>query len=341
MKTLGLDIGGANVKAADNDGTTRTQPFAIWNDPHGLTEVLRQILRRFDAVDRLAVTMTAELADCFSTKREGVDHILDSVEAVAGDLPVLVWQTGGEFVSATVARDIPLLVAAANWHALAMWCGRIAPRGPALMVDIGTTTTDIIPLFDGVPIPHGLTDVERLCSGELVYTGVERTPICAVTPAVTLAGQTGAGQTCRVAAELFATMRDVHLVLQKLPEAPNDTATANGRPPTRAESLGRLARSLCCDPTEINETQLIKIAEEVAAAQKQTILAAIKTVLSRQSEPCEHVILSGAGEFLARETIGQHEQLQLAEMTSLSATLSADVAESACAFALARLAAES
>ncbi len=114
--------------------------------------------------------------------------MLAAVELPAGAIPVFVWQTTGRFVTPPEAREAPLLVAAANWHALATFVGRLAPEGSALLIDVGTTTTDLIPLKDGVPIPVGRTDRERLQSGELVYSGVKRTPVCALVRDSSLSG---------------------------------------------------------------------------------------------------------------------------------------------------------
>ena len=44
----------------------------------------------------------------------------------------------------------------------------MVPTGNSILIDIGTTTSDIIPLTDGRPVPYGLTDRQRLESGELV-----------------------------------------------------------------------------------------------------------------------------------------------------------------------------
>lgn len=85
--------------------------------------------------------------------------------------------TSGEFAEVQDAIELPQLVAAANWHALATWAGRAVPVGPALLIDAGSTTTDIIPLLNGIPCPQGFTDLQRLADPELVYTGVRRTPI--------------------------------------------------------------------------------------------------------------------------------------------------------------------
>lgn len=335
MHVLGLDIGGAHTKAADNDGRACSLPFEIWKSPHRLTAVLTEVLERFGPPDLFAVTMTAELADCFSTKAEGVDAILTSVEQVARTCPVFVWQTGAEFVTPDVARTIPLMAAAANWHALATFVGRMAPEGCALLIDVGSTTTDIIPLHNGVPIPQGFTDCERLQSGELVYTGVRRSPVCALAQAAPLRGRS-----CRLAAELFATTLDVYLLLEKLPEDASDFDTANGRPSTRDAAHDRLARALCCDRTELSLAEARDIARTLAARQRDQVAAAIEQVLMTLPSPCRQVLISGAGAFLARACLLDNPLLADVPMTDLQQSFTSEIAESACAYAVARLAQE-
>ena len=126
MRVVGLDIGGANLKAADSDGKATTRPFAVWKTPEKLAAEIGQLLDGFARPDAIALTMTAELADCYRTKREGVDAVLAAVELSAAAIPVAVWQTAGRFVTPREAREAPLLAAAANWHALATFVGRLA-----------------------------------------------------------------------------------------------------------------------------------------------------------------------------------------------------------------------
>src|SRR5713101_6987149 len=95
---LGLDIGGANLKAAHSGGSARLQPFELWKYPRQLGEVLKELVQGMPAHDLLAVTMTGELCDCYATKREGVHAILDAVEVAAGSKPIRVWSTAGGFV---------------------------------------------------------------------------------------------------------------------------------------------------------------------------------------------------------------------------------------------------
>src|SRR5262249_57821554 len=124
----------------------------------------------------------------------------------AGRTPVRVWLAEGRLVDLLEARREPLLAAAANWLALATFAGRLVPEGPAVLIDAGSTTTDLVPLHDGRPVPQGRTDAERLACGELVYSGVRRTPVCALLDGV--------------AAEGFAPTPHVSPVLGKLREAP-------------------------------------------------------------------------------------------------------------------------
>ncbi|MDA0586605.1 MAG: H4MPT-linked C1 transfer pathway protein [Planctomycetota bacterium] len=329
---VGLDIGGANLKAAHSDGSCRSRPFAIWQSPDKLGNELQELIGDWLPCRALAVTMTAELADCFATKAEGVDRILASVESLAGDIPVSVWQTGGEFVSPEFAREFPLLTAAANWHALATFVGRMAPRGRSLLIDIGTTTCDIIPIENGLPMPTGRTDLERLQSGELVYSGVRRTPVCAVAHSVPL----GEGYV-QLAAELFATMLDVYLLTGDIAENASDCETANGRAATVEFAHDRLARAICGDRAEVSLDEARGIASFLADVQQQRLAGGLNRVLAGNDRPVESVLVSGSGSFLARRLVESHPKLSGATVHQLTEIFSPEVGEAACAFALAKL----
>src|SRR5262245_49045123 len=160
MNVLGLDIGGANLKAAHSGGGARLRRFELWKQAGRLPQALAEVIGTLPAFDVLAATMTGELCDCFETRRQGVHAILDAVEAVAGPRPVRVWRNDGRLVDVVAARAAPLQAAAANWLALATYAGRFAPEGSALLVDVGSTTTDVVPLWQGEPVPQGRTDPE-------------------------------------------------------------------------------------------------------------------------------------------------------------------------------------
>ncbi len=332
MHILGWDIGGANLKASDGQLRSIEFPFPLWKQPDDLAGAIRRMALEWPPADGWAITMTGELADCYRTKGEGVRRILNSVREAADGIPVVVWTTAGEFVPPEEAIDWPLLAAAANWLALATWVGRMVPQGTALLVDTGSTTTDIIPIVDGFPDPVGRTDVERLVSGELVYSGCRRTPLMALGPDVGFRGGRAP-----LAAELFATSLDVYLLTGQVEES-GDTETANGGTSSMAEAHDRLARMLCCDRHELTLKEAREIAAELAERQKQLIGRAIETVAARLPSPPGGIILSGSGEFLA--TAALPASLAALPRWSLEEILGVDHAAAACAFAVARLAAE-
>ena len=325
---LGLDLGGANVKAATADGRAWNEPFALWKDPDGLAAVLGELLTRFPDAANLAVTTTGELCDCYETKREGVNRILDAVEAVTGERSVAVWGTDGRFHSVTHARQHSLTVAAGNWHALATFAGRYVPTHGGLLLDIGSTTTDVIPLEHGLPATMGLTDFDRLKHGELVYTGVRRTPLCA------LSGE-------RTAAEFFATTHDVYLVLGLIAEDATDTDTADHRGATVEYALARLARMLGGDRETIEDEVLIQFAVTLYQRQLGQIVRAVRQVREGLDEELTRVIVSGSGEFLAKRAI-KDALPDFAEdrIVSLTADLGERLSTCAPAYALAVLAQE-
>lgn len=335
MRVAALDIGGANIKASDGHERSLSRPFALWKRPDQLSCELSDMLVHFGPRDRVAVTMTGELADCYSTKAEGVDQILAAVERAAPAQEIRVWQTGGEFVTPQEARDLVPLVAAANWHALATWGARLVPSGSGLLIDVGSTTTDIIPLADGLAAPEGRTDPERLRSGELLYRGVRRTPLCAVARSIPFCGADWP-----LAAELFATTGDVWLLTEDLEEDSADRHTANGRPAMRADAADRLARQFCSDRDELGSADIGVLAQALGVTLLGELALAIERVAETVVNEMQCIVTAGEGEFLIRRAIRQNPGLQQVPQISLDALLGPQHSRSACAYALARLSAE-
>jgi probable H4MPT-linked C1 transfer pathway protein len=323
---IGLDIGGANIKAATASARTWSRPFELWRHPEHLADELAYARVQFDGINTVAVTMTGELCDCFPTKRDGVRHILAAVQKVFASHAIRVWTTDGTFQPPEAVIQQPMLVAAANWLATATLAARMVPRQTGLLIDTGSTTTDIIPLSSGQPTPMGRTDPERLASGELVYTGAKRTPVCA------LLGE-------QVAAEWFATTHDVYVRLGLLPEEPNNSDTADKRPMTMANAHARLSRMLCGDPEITSEEVTMGLAQEAYEKQRSIIVEALNRVANRLPAPPSKVILAGSGEFLAKAAWSDFAT-KATTVHSLSEELGAAVSEAACAYAVATLAAE-
>jgi probable H4MPT-linked C1 transfer pathway protein len=292
---IALDIGGANIKVAHAGGQARTVPFEVWKRPDELRSVIAAIAATLPRSDRVATTMTAELCDCYPTKSVGVNAVLDAVAEALPARPVVVWGVDGEFHGVREVRGRPHLAAAANWLALATLAARLVPDRTGLLIDIGTTTTDLIPLAAGSVGARGRSDTERLQNGELVYAGVRRTPVCALATELPLRGiPTG------LAAEIFASTLDVYLTLGDIESNPADLSTADGRPATALAARDRLARMVCADIDTVAEADALALAQ---AADRclidRLVLAAERSCRPMIGRPVTAVV-AGSGEFLAR-----------------------------------------
>jgi probable H4MPT-linked C1 transfer pathway protein len=296
--TLAVDIGGANTKAACLDGAslrTVSRPFEVWRDRQALSGVLREVAGEVAAgpAHAVAITMTAELSDAFRTKREGVAFVLDAAEDGLGDRPLSVLTTAGELVSVDTARARPWDVAAANWVATALAVAAAHPD--ALLIDVGSTTADIVPIAAGRVAATAHNDLDRLLAGELVYTGVLRTNLAAIAPHVPVRGGW-----CPVSSEYFAISADVHLVLGHLTPQAYDCPTPDGRPATAPFARERIARLVCSDVEQLDENDVDAIAAFLHGEQLRQLEDAARRV-QRALPTDAPVVAVGSGAFLGRE----------------------------------------
>jgi (4-(4-[2-(gamma-L-glutamylamino)ethyl]phenoxymethyl)furan-2-yl)methanamine synthase len=302
---LGWDIGGVNTKvvrvARGEVVDVRARAFEIQRRPQALRSLLVELAgaARVEAGEAHAVTMTAELSQAFRTKREGVRFVLDHVIAAFPGALVRAYTVDGRFVDAAAARDAPLEVAASNWTATARVVAQSWPD--AVLIDVGSTTTDVTPIVAGAVAARGRTDPERLQGGELVYTGALRTPAEAITPAVPFRGEpTG------TAAEGFAIAGDAHLWRRQLVPSDYSVPTPDGRPATREFAGERLARVVCADREMLDEAAISAIADALWEAQVDRIASAVARIVRRHpSLEQGRAVVTGLGDFLAAEAAGR------------------------------------
>ena len=167
-----------------------------------------------------------------------------------------------------------------------------------LVVDIGSTTTDIIPIIDGDVAAKAKDDRGRLQSSELVYSGVGRTPICAVVDSVKI-GKVPSP----VAKEFFASTSDVYLMTGDLAENSQSFQTADGRANTKKCAAQRLARMVCCDAGDLSTQEIESIAKSVKREQFDEIAEAIEKVDKANDLQQPDVVVAGTGAFLARQVL--------------------------------------
>lgn len=299
---IGWDIGGVNIKAARLEaGGMRValEPFELQRAPDRLAPTLAAVAAGLGATgaERHAVTMTAELSQVFRTKREGVDFIVRALAAVFPADRLSVFGTDGRFRSAGDARRAPLCVAAANWMATAALVAQTVPT--CLLVDIGSTTTDVIPLVEGKVVASGRTDPGRLATGELVYTGALRTPAEAVVRQIPFRGSSAG-----VSAEGFAIMGDVYVWLGALAAEDYTVAAPDGRSADRSFAGERLARVICADREMLTDADVDAIARALADAQVAAVAEAMHRVVARYPSITAAVV-TGLGDFIAARAAAQ------------------------------------
>ncbi len=328
---MALDVGGANLKAAHSCGMARSLPFALWRDPESLPSRLRVLMKDLPGFDSVLLTTTAELCDCFATKSQGVLAVLDAVRSATDGQLIAIWGTDGRFHDAGEIREQPRLAAAANWLALATVAAMKIGMEPGILVDIGSTTTDLIPLSHGRVAARGRTDTERLQTSELIYAGVRRTPLCSLATSLPFRSQpTG------LAAELFATTLDIFLTLGEICEKSDDRDTADGRPATRPAARDRLARMIGADREEFSEKDAQEFAEACRDVLLDRLSQAVFAIIANGAAKPAVAVVSGSGEFLARRLVERIFRNEV-RVLSLSDLWSPAASEAACARALLEL----
>jgi probable H4MPT-linked C1 transfer pathway protein len=280
---IGIDVGGANLKIADGNGV-HIHYCPLW-ERSPVTHILEQYVPSHD--EPAAVVMSGELADCFENKMEGISFIVNAVRKV---FPFArFYGTDGEFHDRAVSQ-----LAAANWLASSDYLRKDFPD--SVLLDIGSTTADIIPLNNFESL-KGLTDLRRLQRGYLLYTGMLRGNIAALVRSVSLDSVE-----TPVSSEYFATSADAHLVLGHITSADYNTDTPDKKEKTRTAALRRLARVVCADLDEIGENGAYQIAGQFWEAQRDLIRDKVSTVM--EASCSTSLLTAGIGASLFARELG-------------------------------------
>ncbi len=291
----GLDLGGAHLKAAQATADGRVVraiqiPCALWCGLDRLEAALAEAAVAMEPVGPVGVTMTGELVDLFPDRRAGVAALLATLAAAWPGRELAIWAGARGFVAPeAVAADE---VASANWLATATLAAR--RLGEGVLVDLGSTTTDIVLFAGGRPAAEALSDRDRLAAGELVYVGLTRTPVMALAREAPFAGRR-----VPLMNELFATSADLFRLLGTLPEDADQHPAADGGAKTSEASARRLARMIGADLADGSMADWRRLAAWLAGNLQRRVEDALALQLSRalvaDSAP---VVGAGCGRFL-------------------------------------------
>ncbi len=317
---VGWDIGGAHVKACVLrrgevvDVAQWTCP--LWQGMAQLDTALDAARQRWPQLSAMqhAVTMTGEMVDLFANREDGVQRIAQALEHAleqpsatsaksdrrsavhfyAGDAG---WCRGAD-VAANWAQ-----IASANWLATARHAALVFGDGTAegVLVDIGSTTTDLIAFRAGRVLTRSRTDAQRLAHGELVYQGAVRTPLCALAQRIDWRGAPH-----NVMNEFFATTADVYRLTAELNPAhdlhPSADNAAKDLPATRQ----RLARMVGLDARDGSAEAWSAFARAWREAQVGELGSQLRRVIEAHRLGDAAVVVSaGCGDFLVRDVLAR------------------------------------
>ncbi len=335
---LGLDVGGAHLKWALLDGAGRIEAVGeeampLWQGLARLEAALATLPPSARTAPDVAVTMTGELVDLFPDRPSGVRRLLQALVAHFARARLAVYGGASGFLEPTAAHRQPHRVASANWRAVAELCAR--RLGDGMLVDLGSTTTDLVPFAGGRVRARGTSDHERLCARELVYLGLVRTPLCALGPDIPFRGTR-----VPLMNEWFATSADVFRLLGLLDEADDRHPAADGGPKTVAGSARRLARMVGCDLADAPLASWRQLASAFMARFLARLEEAARQVLAAVPlPPAAPLVTTGCGHRLAARLASRlgRPARGFAELVEAPDTLAHAVEVAAPAVAVARL----
>ena len=297
----GWDIGGAHLKLAvvDSAGTViqvEQHATPLWLGLESLENTLKEIKSRLSFKPLThAITTTGELADYFQNRSKGVDSLIEKFCKVFDSKDVCIYAGTAGFVSVDEAKKKQALIASANWHASARFVASKKENG--ILLDIGSSTTDIIPFSSGKLCNAGYNDQERMQHDELLYTGIVRTPMMAVVRKVPFKE---IWQT--IAAEHFATMADIYRITEDLDEKQDLMDAADAGDKNIQGSARRLARMLGADIGEASSLNAYRLlARYIADEQESMIAESLQRVISNCLQLAKITLVgAGGGRFIVK-----------------------------------------
>lgn len=314
---IGWDIGGAHLKMAsiDHAGAVNfAQQMAtpLWKGLNSLEDAMSKMQNQVkEGSVTHTITMTAELADIFKDRKSGVTELTEFLGNHFDEKAFQLYAGISGLIKADEANSYITDIASANWHATASFVAQNIDEG--VLIDIGSTTTDIIPFVSGQLLNTAYTDHRRLRDNELVYSGIIRTPVMAVVNKIFCDGQWQ-----NIAAENFSTMADIYRMTGELNELDDMMPTADGAGKTPCDSARRLVRMVGLDLEDEDDIHpYIEMATQIADSHLEIINESLSKVLSRtETKRTKCLVGAGAGRFLVRK-LALKNNLKYVDFTDL------------------------
>ncbi len=296
---LGWDIGGAHTKLSTikpNSSAFDIYKCHLWESTNPLKKIISSICgkykKKFNVIN--IITMSGEMSDIFESRSKGVKYILNIFDTVNKNNYVFSIKKPFFFkLSKSISSES---ISSANWFATAKFLE--TKINNAIAIDIGSTTTDIMLIKEGKCINKNYSDLLRLQSSELIYMGVLRTPVHAVTKEI-LSHQ----KRFPIIPENFSNMSDVYSILSDINPKIDYSDSCDHKSKSYRNSLRRLSRILGFDYESKNEKTVINLAKKIKLSQKDFLTKKINNLLRKnfKNDKSVKIIGIGIGSFLVEE----------------------------------------
>ncbi|MBU7024567.1 MAG: hypothetical protein HXS40_10420, partial [Theionarchaea archaeon] len=191
---MGIDIGGKNVKYTvliPEDGKYLVNSgiipsmFMKMELEHILTQLLTHVPE-----DTSCVGVTMSFPVGYRDFQEGVKEVVRMLVSCPESTPVMLVDFEGNLWSLrdSLSQD-PVRFSASNFFGSAFLASKVCDN--SIMMDTGSTSTDIICIKKGCPVLLGrdTSNLKRNSTGEMTWTGIVHTLVSSLTHLVPLRGR--------------------------------------------------------------------------------------------------------------------------------------------------------
>ena len=297
---IGWDIGGANTKICvfdSNFNIIRVDciNINIWNNFKELNNLFDKISKVY-SLDIIFnyITITAESCDNFRDRKTGILKILKSCNTfILGQK--LFYTNQDRYIDFDSAKNNPEILYSTNWMLTSKFVNK--SKNIHLIVDIGSTTTDLI--YKNIDVKENINDHLRLMNNSLLYLGVIRTPLPMLLNEVSYFSKY-----IPLINEVFSTTGDIFNLTNDINFEKLNYFGADKLQYSKENSYKRLARSIGLDFQKEMQNEIVKICYMVKKEFANIIYKKIKLLLGNE---LQDITISSIGEgsflveYLARE----------------------------------------
>lgn len=322
-KIIGWDIGGANIKATKiiyNQKNKKiefvssiSKYFAMWDKTQNPKILIKEICNKLKGADLFAITMTAELADRFFLKIEGIKYIINLFKDNFAEKELYFYNNQGKFLT---IKDLEndnkkvMSLAAANWAVSASFLAEF--KKDFILFDMGSSTIDLIPVIDNKITALGNTDVERLRQGELIYHGFLRSNLSNLIKEIPYQGQM-----IDVINEYFATTADLHLLKEIITAAEYTVKAADEGKKNKMAAASRIARMISLDLNSISKKKLDLIVNYIYNQEISLIYNKLLQLYSRFNLNLQIPLLMNKNAFYFKDDLIKRMEFNFLELSNL------------------------